>query len=103
MKDFLREIPGETPTHTLEAIAPQPTLRIRVEHSRTVKDGWSYSTTVELDGVDAYDPRWVNEALDLISDTASEARKLGEIERDIRNERDNAMREAAAQTASTAS
>lgn len=103
--DFLRgsEASASAPTiQTLEAIAPQPTLRIRVEHSRTIKDGWGYSTTVEIDGVDATweeIPSWGG----LLRAALLEVREVGENERDIRNQRDNAAKEATAQLASTAS
>lgn len=88
---------------TLEAIAPQPTLRIRVEHSRTIKDGWGYSTTVEVDGIDESNASRVAEAIRRIAITLEEVRVLGEHERDIRNQRDTAAKEATAQIAGTAS
>lgn len=92
-----------TREHYLEAIAPQPTLRIRVEHSRTIKDGWNYSTTVEMDGIEASDPVRVAEAISRLSRTLEAARLVGELERDLRNQRDNAAKEATAPLASTAS
>lgn len=84
----------EMPVTTLDAIAPQPTLRIRVEHSRTQRDGWGYSTTVEMDGIDASDYRRIDDATAWIANVLEDARKLGEHERDERNQRDNAMKEA---------
>lgn len=85
------------------------TMRIRVEHSRTQRDGWGYSTTVELDGIAVGDPGYafdeiaVDDATALIKSALAKARDLGETERDIRNQRDNAAKEAAAQNAITAS
>lgn len=87
--------------HTLEASAPQPTLRIRVEHSRTIKDGWGYSTTVELDGIDTNDTPY-NNAINILDAALLETRLLGERERNERNQRDNAAKEATAPIASTA-
>lgn len=87
---------------TLEAAAPQPALRIRVEHSRTQRDGWGYSTTVEMDGIDATNWRHINEAVSAIESVLHDARRLGERERDVRNERDHAAKEATAQIASNA-
>lgn len=93
----------DRPTYqTLEVVAPQPTLRIRVEHSRTVKDGWSYSTTVELDGVNvggpgyAFDDIAVEDAVSLLRAALLQVRDLGEQERDARNQRDTAAKEATA-------
>ncbi|MFT4039693.1 MAG: hypothetical protein QM692_16045 [Thermomicrobiales bacterium] len=86
---------------TLEATAPQPTLRIRIEHSRTIKDGWSYSTTVELSGVDATEAGMVA-AHDILVDGLDRARWIGEIERDQRNVRDDARKEGAALSFNTA-
>lgn len=79
---------------TLEAIAPQPTLRIRIEHSRTIKDGWSYSTTIEIDGVDATSYQQIREARELLTATLIDVRMRGEQERDLRNERDAALKQA---------
>jgi len=90
-------------TATLEAVAPQPTLRIRVEHSRTQRDGWGYSTTVELDGIDASSRQHIKDAADEIAYALKEARLLGESERNFRNQRDTAAKEATAPIASTAS
>lgn len=84
---------SDAPTQTLESLAPQPTLRIRVEHSRTIKDGWSYSTTVELDGVEVGAGK-ESRALYLLEFLLKEVRQLGENERDERNQRDNALKEA---------
>lgn len=86
-------LPEQPAYHALEAIAPQPTLRIRVEHSRTVKDGWSYSTTVEMDGIDASDYQRIDEAVQRIAITLE----------DVFFQRDNAAKEATAQIASPAS
>lgn len=89
----------DTREHYLEAIAPQPTLRIRVEHSRTIKDGWSYSTTVEIDGVaapESFTDLAVDDAVNVLRYALREARDLGEQERDARNQRDNALKEKAA-------
>ncbi|MCA9876796.1 MAG: hypothetical protein KC442_03410 [Thermomicrobiales bacterium] len=76
---------------TLEATAPQPTLRIRIEHSRTIKEGWSYSTTVEIDGVDVSDDSY-NNAIDILDVALLESRLLGERERNTRNQRDAALK-----------
>ena len=95
-------LPDFPEIQTLDATTPQPTLRIRVEHSRTIKDGWGYSTTVEMDGIDAGDRQRIDKGLELISDTLVKARKLAEFERDIRNHRDAAAKEATAHIASNA-
>lgn len=86
---------------TLEAVAPQPTLRIRIEHSRTIKEGWGYSTTVELSGVPATD-KGITEAHDILAEGLDRAQWLGEIERDVRNQHDAEAKEGAARSASTA-
>lgn len=86
---------------TLEAVAPQPTLRIRIEHSRTIKDGWSYSTTVELSDIPATEEEYWR-AHGVIDDALLRVRLLGEMERDARNKSDTAAKEGAAFSASTA-
>lgn len=91
-------LPDQPTLRTIEATAPQPTLRIRVEHSRTIKDGWSYSTTVEVD--DAQD---LDKALGMITEAMVRVRKIAEMERNVRDERDNLRKEATAQIVSTAS
>ena len=64
-----------------------PTVRVRIEHSRTIKDGWSYSTTVEVtsDSLDDF--------TDMMPDLLTDARLMAENERDVRNRRDAALRE----------
>ena len=70
----------------LSAIEPEVTTRIRIEHSKTIKEGWGYSTTVEA--------TFRGESVE--ADAAAVARLGGlletvwviaERERDIRNER----------------
>lgn len=67
--------------------ARTPTVRMRIEHSRTIKDGWGYSTTVEITSVGELDPLTMQALLVRV-------RLLGEEERDERNRRD-AARDAA--------
>ena len=31
------------------ARAPEPRTRIRIEHTKTIKEGWGYETTVEVE------------------------------------------------------
>lgn len=95
MTDFLRTLPGETPVlQTFDTTTPQPTLRIRVEHSRTQRDGWGYSTTVEMDDIEASNPVRVAEAISRLSRTLEAARLVGELERDVRNQRDAILKSA---------
>jgi hypothetical protein len=63
-----------------------PTVRVRIEHSRTIKDGWSYSTTVEMTSDS------LNDFTDLMPDLLTDARLMAEEERDARNRRDAALR-----------
>ena len=92
----------QAPLTTLEVIPPQPKLRIRIEHSRTIKDGWSYSTTVEMDGIDATSWRLMQEGASIVEGMLMEVRRIGELERDTRNQRDTAAKEATAQISSNA-
>lgn len=68
----------------LSATEPEVRTRIRIEHSRTIKEGWSYASTVEViyDGSDDEDAR------DRLRQLLEMAALLGEAERDIRQARD---------------
>lgn len=65
--------------------APSPTIRVRIEHSRTIKDGWGYSSTVEMTSE--------TPDMDEMRALLAEVRQAGENERDIRNAREAALRE----------
>lgn len=73
--------------NTETAAAPAVTTRIRVNHSRTIKEGWGYETTVEVawagdgPGVDV-------DALARLDLMLARARTIGELERDARNAAD---------------
>ncbi|MGE0541258.1 MAG: hypothetical protein AB7R89_13880 [Dehalococcoidia bacterium] len=62
-------------------------VRVRIEHSRTQRDGWGYSTTVEVtsDSLDDF--------TDMMPDLLTDTRLMAENERDIRNRRDAARNE----------
>lgn len=64
----------------LSATEPEPRTRIRIEHARTQRDGWGYSTTVEV----TYDGTDDSAALDRLDELLMHARALGEHERDAR-------------------
>lgn len=64
----------------LEVLESKPTIRIRIEHTHTLKDGWRLSsTTVEYTGPVPID------AL-LIRDELRQAAVIGEAEARYRNE-----------------
>ena len=86
-----------TASELLDTVELPPTLRIRIEHSRTIKDGWSYATSVTLDGVeitDAFADVDIEGAGSVLTLALLKARTLGEQERDLRNQRDNALKQA---------
>lgn len=66
-------------------------VRVRIEHSRTQRDGWGYSTTVEVTSGD------LDDLTDLIPDLLTDARLMANQERDIRNRLDAAGRDAIAE------
>lgn len=76
--------PTEVPA-VLTAAEPEPRTRIRVNHSRTQREGWQYESTVEIeyrgDGSDDDDARRLIRLAELLK----AARGLGERERDARN------------------
>lgn len=81
----------DTPPPTMRAEERQSLTRIRIEHSHTIKNGWGYSTTVEIQYPSSSDLINRTEDLDGMSRLASllaDARLIAEEERDIRNLRD---------------
>jgi hypothetical protein len=52
------------PATTLEAIKTEPTIRVRLQHSHTLKEGWRLSeTTVEWSGEGEIDWQTIDSAL----------------------------------------
>ena len=68
----------------LAATEPEVRTRIRIEHSRTIKEGWGYETTVEIEFTDGDNQA----AYGLMGSLLSLARELGETERNARQRRD---------------
>ncbi len=62
-----------------------PTLRVRINHGRTLKEGWHYDSTVELTAPLGMDGE---EREGLLAEWLTRARRLGEEERDARNAAD---------------
>lgn len=60
-----------------------PRIRIRISHSKTIKEGWGYETTVEFDSTPTPD------LMDTLKLWLEAARAMGETERDIRNHRES--------------
>jgi hypothetical protein len=71
----------------LSEIIPETKTRIRVNHSRTQRDGWGYETTVEIEYA-GDEPGDEAAALARLGGLLIQARILAENERDARNERD---------------
>jgi hypothetical protein len=69
----------------MNAFVGSGTLRVRINHSRTVKDGWSFDSTVELTAPLEMDN---GERRAILDEWLAIARELGEAERDARNARD---------------
>ena len=70
------------------ASAPQPRARVRIEHRKTLKEGWGYETTVELEwfGAGVLDDA---NAIARLCDLMNEAREAAKQERDRRNAEDS--------------
>lgn len=71
----------------LSATEPEPRTRVRIEHSRTIKEGWGYSTTVEV----TFDGETVEgdaAVVARIGGLLEITRVIAEQERDARNERE---------------
>jgi hypothetical protein len=68
----------------LASTEPQPRTRVRVEHSRTQRDGWGYSTTVEVE-YPGTNVRTDADALIRLEELLGQARIIGQRERDARN------------------
>jgi hypothetical protein len=62
--------------------------RIRINHSRTIKEGWNFESTVEVEFAGGLSPAVEAEVEALLWTT----RALGEAERDARNQRDGFVR-----------
>lgn len=63
-----------------------PLYRVRIAHSRTIKEGWGYETSVEV--TQTRDDELTAELERELEELLLMARILGERERDVRNARD---------------
>ena len=66
---------------SVTSITAEDRVRVRIEHSKTQRDGWGYLSTVEVTQTGPID-------MDELRALLAEVRFLGESERDIRNARD---------------
>lgn len=67
---------------TTVATAPSTSVRVRIEHSRTQRDGWGYSSTVEVTEHDG------PIEMETLQSLLAQVRFIGESERDERNRRE---------------
>lgn len=67
-----------------------PTVRVRIAHTRTIKDGWGYESSVEvtMPGADADHPETELLLQETLERLLTIARAHGERERDVRNQRE---------------
>jgi hypothetical protein len=72
----------------IQRAEPEIRGRIRINHSRTIKEGWGFESTVEVEFAGGLSPAVEAEVEALLCT----ARSLGEIERDARNQRDGFTR-----------
>lgn len=63
-----------------------PLYRVRIAHSKTIKEGWGYETSVEV--TQTRDDELTSELERELEELLFMARVLGERERQVRNSRD---------------